>query len=280
MNSSDQEKLLDEAAKLVRSAQALVITAGAGMGVDSGLPDFRGNEGFWKAYPPYQHLKLSFSDLANPRWFSSDPAFAWGFYGHRLMLYRQTSPHAGFGVLKRMAARMSAGHFVFTSNVDGQFQRAGFDASRVVECHGSIHDLQCIRNCGQGIFSADSVQVEVDQVSFHAKEPFPTCPSCKGLARPNILMFGDWGWDSSQTDEQQLRIGGWLRHLPTDCRLVVIECGAGSAIPTVRHFSEHIAETEGRSLIRINVREPEVWLGHIGISMGAKAALEEIEKRI
>ena len=83
-----------QAAKAVASAEALLIGAGAGMGVDSGLPDFRGNQGFWRAYPPYQNLGLDFVSLANPRWFASAPALAWGFYGHRLNLYRATQPHA------------------------------------------------------------------------------------------------------------------------------------------------------------------------------------------
>ena len=75
------------AAQALASANALIIAAGAGMGVDSGLPDFRGPDGFWKAYPPYRRLGLDFVSLANPRWFTDDPAIAWGFYGHRLALY-------------------------------------------------------------------------------------------------------------------------------------------------------------------------------------------------
>lgn len=55
------------AAAALRGARALVVTAGAGMGVDSGLPDFRGDQGFWKAYPPYQRLGVSFVDAANMR---------------------------------------------------------------------------------------------------------------------------------------------------------------------------------------------------------------------
>ena len=87
-----------KAAQAIRGARALIITAGAGMGVDSGLPDFRGKEGFWAAYPPYRRLGLSFYDAANPAHFERDPAFGWGFYGHRTNLYRQIVPHAGFGL--------------------------------------------------------------------------------------------------------------------------------------------------------------------------------------
>jgi hypothetical protein len=92
---SDAENIA-AAARAIAAADALLITAGAGMGVDSGLPDFRGDDGFWNAYPANRQLGLSSINLANPRWFDDDPHLAWGFYGHRLNLYRSTRPHAGF----------------------------------------------------------------------------------------------------------------------------------------------------------------------------------------
>src|SRR5579862_6369550 len=122
------EEDIARAAAAVAGAGALVIGAGAGMGVDSGLPDFRGTQGFWRAYPVYEKLGLDFASMANPRWFERDPAFAWGFYGHRLELYRRTEPHAGFAILRGWAEKKEHGAFVFTSNVDGHFQRAGFGA--------------------------------------------------------------------------------------------------------------------------------------------------------
>ena len=94
---------VQRAAEAIAKAKALLVTAGAGMGVDSGLPDFRGDEGFWKAYPPFRELGLRFVDLASPGWFEDDPELAWGFYGHRLELYRRTVPHRGFEVLRRLA---------------------------------------------------------------------------------------------------------------------------------------------------------------------------------
>src|SRR5688572_30975326 len=91
------DELLGRAAAAIASADAILIGAGAGMGVDSGLPDFRGDQGFWNAYPPFRGMK--FADVSNPIWFRSDPAQAWGFFGHRLQLYRETLPHSGFGIL-------------------------------------------------------------------------------------------------------------------------------------------------------------------------------------
>ncbi len=272
--------LVTRAAQAVAAADALLVTAGAGMGVDSGLPDFRGPEGFWRAYPAYRHLGLAFEDLADPRWFGEDPALAWGFYGHRRNLYRATKPHAGFALLKEWGGRAPAGSFVFTSNVDGQFQRAGFDPARVVECHGAIDWSQCLARCGVGVFQAEPAEVSIDPTSFRAAQPFPACPACGGLSRPSILMFGDGGWDGRRTEEQEARLGRWVEGL-VGKRLVVIELGAGTHIPTVRRTSEEVAQLLGGTLVRVNPREPELPAGlaggpHVGLAAGGRAALEAI----
>ena len=274
----DIDQSLDRAAEALADADALLVTAGAGIGVDSGLPDFRGNEGFWRAYPPLQHLGIGFMDMANPVWFRRDPELAWGFYGHRLELYRATEPHQGFHILREWGAAMSRGAFVFTSNVDGQFQQAGFDREQIIECHGSIHHLQCLNHCGE-ITRADDVEVEVDVESFRAAPPLPSCPRCGALARPNVLMFGDWGWLPERTDAQERRFGSWIGDLE-QARLVVVEIGAGTAVPTVRMTSENTARRPGATLVRINVREPQVPADHIGIAMGGLEALEEINRRM
>jgi NAD-dependent SIR2 family protein deacetylase len=261
----------------VARAEALLVTAGAGMGVDSGLPDFRGDHGFWRAYPPYAALGLSFAELASPGWFTRDVTLAWGFYGHRLNLYRQTRPHPGFGRLRAWAAARRLGGFVFTSNVDGHFQRAGFPADRVIECHGAIDLLQCLDGCGAPIFPAGADAVSVDPTTFRASPPYPSCPRCGGLARPNILMFGDDGWDPTRTEQQQRRFSSWLAEVRrARAPAVVIECGAGTAIPTVRMTSEEVARQLGATLVRINLREAEGPAGTVSIAGGAGEALAAI----
>jgi len=270
---------LDRAAQAIGAADALLIGAGAGMGVDSGLPDFRGKEGFWHAYPPYQQLGLDFVALANPRWFAEDPTLAWGFYGHRMQLYRRTTPHEGFAILRRWVGRMRRAGFVFTSNVDGQFQRAGFAPEQIVEVHGTAGAMQCTRECGIGIFSAEPFQVEIDPATMRAVSSLPACPNCGALARPNILMFGDSGWNSTLTDAQLRRMTSWLDSL-AESRLVVVECGAGQAIPTVRVTCQNIVRRYGAVLIRINTREPDVPAGHVSLPLGALAALRALDARL
>ena len=95
---------LNDIRVVIQNADAILITAGAGIGVDSGLPDFRGNEGFWKAYPAIKDLGLYFEEVANPQWFETNPALAWAFYGHRFNLYKNTVPHEGFKMLLDLVA--------------------------------------------------------------------------------------------------------------------------------------------------------------------------------
>lgn len=267
---------LKRAADAVAGASALLVGAGAGMGVDSGLPDFRGRQGFWNAYPPYARLGLDFASLANPRWFRDDPALAWGFYGHRMHLYRDTQPHPGFQTLRKWAAGMEHGAFVYTSNVDGQFQRAGFDPDTVYEVHGSIGHLQCTGDCGAPITPSGAAAVTVDPETLLATGDLPACPTCGALARPNILMFGDSGWDSTRSDVQYKHFLGWVSEL-VGVPIVIVDIGAGTAVPSVRSACENLARLFDATLIRINPREPDVAPGGLSLPLGAVEALSAID---
>lgn len=245
------------------------------MGVDSGLPDFRGPAGFWNAYPPCKKLGLGFTQMASGRLFETNPRLGWGFYGHRLQLYRQTIPHAGFNILRTWSGARDA--FVFTSNVDGQFQKAGFSDERIVECHGSIHFVQCLASCSDAIWPANEIAPRVDE-QLLAAEPLPACARCGGLARPNVLMFDDYGWCSRRTDAQEQRYEEWLRGVDYES-LVIVELGAGSAVPTVRRHGEYLARL-GAKLVRINPREPQVPPGQIGLPLGASQGLAAIDAQL
>jgi NAD-dependent SIR2 family protein deacetylase len=270
--------VIQQAAEVISNADALIICAGAGMGVDSGLPDFRGDEGFWKAYPPFAARGLSFVEAANPHWFFNDPEMAWGFYGHRLQLYRETEPHAGFDLLYKWAGQKAGGSFVFTSNIDGHFQKAGWDENQVLEFHGSIHFLQCSEPCSEAIWPADETWLDIDETTFRAEPPLPSCPHCGEVARPNILMFSDGKWLWSRTQQQEDRFDAWMRQ-HAGRNLTVIECGAGSAVPTVRHHAETL-QRWGAQLVRINPRESQGPEGTISLSMGAQEALQAIQSTL
>ena len=267
---------LEEAADAIAQATALLITAGAGMGVDSGLPDFRGNAGFWKAYPPYKRLGMSFVDMAEPSLFKTNRNLAWGFYGHRRNLYRETQPHEGFAILKEWAEKKRDGYFVVTSNVDNAFQKAGFDDERIAEIHGSIEFNQC---CSE-ITPAGPESVEVDMESMKATAPLPKCPKCGKVTRPNIMMFGDPYWNGNRTHRQLNRFYEWIKKLKTvEAKLVVVECGAGIMIPSIRQISEEIGVDEcGGRLVRINPNHPDCHHTQIELEMGALKALKGIKE--
>lgn len=282
MSNDSLPQDLAHAARLVRDAQALIICAGAGMGVDSGLPDFRGNEGFWRAYPALGRARLRFTEMAQPAAFERDPHLAWGFYGHRLRLYRDTEPHEGFAILRRWAAGKPGGGWVFTSNVDGQFQKAGFPQDAVEECHGSIHHLQCSRDCQGCTWPAGELRPDIDTERCQWRGALPRCPHCQALLRPNILMFNDWHWNPDRTECQASRRREWLARLRAQMlRPVVIELGAGTAIATVRHFAmrtRQACDELGARLIRINPREPGVsGPQDVGLPLGALEALRAVD---
>ena len=250
------EEQITQAKKFIEEADAILITSGAGMGVDSGLPDFRGNEGFWKAYPIIKDLGVEFEEMANPKWFATNPPLAWAFYGHRLNLYRDTIPHDGFKMLLDLVEKKNNDYFIFTSNVDGQFQEAGFSLDRIVEVHGSIQHLQCSENCKKEIWEADKKSIEIDMDKFEALD-IPQCKNCGDIARPNILMFGDWAWNEKRTNKQTKNFKTWLKSIRADNKkLAIIETGAGTAIPTIRQQGENIAKRFNNcKVIRINPRD-------------------------
>ena len=123
--------------------------------------------------------------------------------------------------------------------------------------HGSIHHLQCLDGCDGRITPADGFEPEVDEDACLLRSPLPRCTGCHALLRPNVLMFGDWGWLEQRTEAQHAALRRWQRGVD---RLVMIELGAGTAVPTVRMFSERQPGT----LIRINLREAEVPRHHAG----------------
>lgn len=282
MKLVDMNAKLKRAAKLVAGADALVIGAGAGMGVDSGLPDFRGDGGFWKAYPALAQAQINFIDIANPRTFENTPLLGWGFYGHRLALYRKTVPHAGFEVLRQWGERMPLGCRVFTSNIDGQFQKAGFPDNQINECHGSIHHLQCKAYCNAGVWNARDFLPLVDNTTCQLVNEAPLCPVCKGLARPNILMFNDWSWVDARNKIQQNQEVRWLEALKKNApKVVIVELGAGTAIPSVRQFSQRISRQHRAPVIRINPDESQVQgEGDVGIALGALEGLQRIDSLV
>ena len=267
------EERLQRAAELIDEADAILILAGAGMGVDSGMPDFRGKNGFWEAYPLLARKGLKFQDMANPRAFEIMPHLAWGFYGQRLNLYRTTQPHQGYAILNDWVSQKSGNGFVFTSNVDGHFVKAGFNDQSLVECHGSLHWFQPLDEYASGLISAEGFDITVDEETLMAT----SLPQVEDrLLRPNVLMFEDYYWNDARLDDQSERFKAWLKRNQAT-RKVVIELGAGTAIPRVRQMTQTLMSGYRHTLKSIQINPMLGRYADVGIELGALDALRRIE---
>jgi NAD-dependent SIR2 family protein deacetylase len=220
-------------------------------------------------------LGLDFADMANPKWFAINPSLAWAFYGHRLNLYTDTTPHNGFKMLLELVKTKNNNYFIFTSNVDGQFQKAGFDENKIYEVHGSIHHLQCTKNCNNKIWEAKDEYIEVDMDKFEAIN-IHLCEDCGAIARPNILMFGDFGWNYKRANKQNAKYNKWLKQNKNK-NIAIVEIGAGKDIPTIRSEDNLLSKKyTNTKLIRINPRDFNVDGDDISIALGGLEGLREI----
>ena len=265
---------LAQAAQLIQNATALMVVAGAGMGIDSGLRDFRSESDFWEAHPALGAQRLRLESMAAPQAFKQRPITAWGVYGHWLNQFRASTPHAGFDLLKGWSARMPQGGFVYTSNIDGHFQKAGFPSARVYECHGTIHRLQCTANCSGELWPTANLHPQMDEHACELQSALPLCPLCGALARPNARMFNDWQWNQARSDRQRALLDRWLDNAAAP---LVLEIGADRTLAAMRHFAQRMKQ-RGSTLIRIHLRDANIHNPHdIELALGAKEALESIQ---
>lgn len=288
MTSTINPTVFLDAARHIEQADALLICAGAGMGFDSTLPDFRDSNEFWEAYPVLKKENLTFSDLADPEVFDKNSPRAWGFYDYQYKLFSQTTPHDGYQILKRWSSLKNNPSFIYTSNVDGHFQKAGFNEEQIFECNGSINFLQCSRQFGppcRKIWPAEESSnlksLRIDTEKLVAQPQLPLCPCCHAVARPNTLMFNDYWCLSERVDVQEMRFQQWKDDLDTSAsrlkqKILVIEIGAGTEIPTVRH----LAESMNTDIIRINPKETQGTGNVLSVPAGGLEALQKIENVI
>ena len=161
---------LETLAGRIRAAQRLVVLTGAGVSAASGVPTFRGKNGLWRDFRP--------EELATPDAFRRDPRLVWEWYDWRRSLISGCAPNAAHEVLAKWSARPAV--CVITQNVDGLHERAG--TARLTRLHGSIWEVRCAAGCGRPPWADRTV-------------PLPEiplrCPSCRGLARPGVVWFGE-----------------------------------------------------------------------------------------
>lgn len=280
MKATEQAEAINKAVEAIAWSECLIITAGAGMGVDSGLPDFRGEGGLYTEHSLFEDYNYSIGQLASPLLFQDNPSLAWGIMSVLHRIFTEATPHQGFNILKRWTNTRP--HFIYTSNVDGQFQKAGFSEEHIVEVHGSVHHLQTRtpKREDDEVWPVGSLAIEVDKTTGLATSELPTCPRTGDIARLNVLMFGDFHWLPNRTQQQEQKYSAWRDSIGSR-KTVIVECGAGTTIPTVHHHSNQLVRNlNDAKLIRINPELIPSPNDTIYLQMGAKNALVAIEQHL
>jgi NAD-dependent deacetylase len=176
MSAMDERRLIEAARALVDSAQRIVVITGAGISTDSGIPDFRGPGGVWTRDPKAERL-------SNIHCYVSDPEVrkaAWqGRLAHPAWGAQPNEGHRALVALERLGKL----HALVTQNIDGLHQQAGVSPGRVVEVHGTLHQVVCL-DCGW----KGPMQETLDRV--RAGEEDPPCRACGGMLKSDTISFG------------------------------------------------------------------------------------------
>ena len=271
---------------------ALLIVAGAGLGIDSGLPDYRGPHGLWNTWHPAKSLNMTYESLSTHELFIENPSLAWGFQTFLTQLYHDLDPHEGYyDLLNICKYKFKNNYFVLTSNVDSQFLKSGFDENKLYEVHGTKRLWQCTnKNCNKihypWLMNIDDLP-KVDEETLNAMKPFPKCKYCDSIARPNVSFFGDYYFNEKVCKKQSLKLFDWLEE-NKGRKLLIMELGCGVSKHSIRFTlkdnqysmmsnewklpKSFLAENSTK-LIRINPDSEEDCDGVIKISLGAKKAL-------
>ncbi|MGB9475358.1 MAG: NAD-dependent deacylase [Candidatus Udaeobacter sp.] len=152
--------------------RVLVVT-GAGVSAESGIPTFRGKDGYWRNLDPIK--------LATPEAFARDPDLVWQWYRERRRGICNARPNPAHEAIAKLAQRADE-FLLVTQNVDDLHERAGVTRAEMVQIHGDIFKTRCSR-C--------SFEQEHDHDHERDGGTLPRCPRCDALMRPGVVWFGE-----------------------------------------------------------------------------------------
>ncbi|MCA9667871.1 MAG: RNA polymerase subunit sigma [Myxococcales bacterium] len=207
-------------AELAQSARArLVVMTGAGISAESGIPTFRGKDGYWTIGSAEYHPQ----EMATHAMFAREPEAVWSWYLYRRGVCRAAEPNVGHDAVVEMERALGDRFCLITQNVDGLHLIAGNSQARTYEIHGNIDFVRCDVDCGRtpwrldddlgrGFVRGDSVGADVARLR---------CPGCGGWGRPHVLWFDEY------YDEAHFRFDSSRRAaVAADVLLVVGTSGA------------------------------------------------------
>jgi NAD-dependent deacetylase len=196
--------------------RVLVLT-GAGVSAESGIPTFRGKNGYWKNLDP--------AKLATPEAFARDPELVWEWYRERRQRIRSARPNAAHATIAKLAQHTDD-FLLVTQNVDDLHARAGVPAKKMVQIHGDIFVTRCSRcefakhdQPSQGYNVGGEHEGEEQDAAYGVREHVrafktatcrrtPKCPECNAPMRPGVVWFGEQlPWNELQRIENFLDRG-------------------------------------------------------------------------
>src|SRR6266487_5379963 len=168
----------------------VLVLIGAGVSAESGIPTFRGKDGYWRNLDPAQ--------LATPEAFARDPKLVWEWYRERRHRIRNAQPNAAHAAITRLAQHADE-FLLVTQNVDDLHARAGLAKEKMVQIHGDIFVTRCSR-CDFSRHDYEGEREDRENAVFglrgHVRafkavtcRRTPKCPECDALMRPGIVWF-------------------------------------------------------------------------------------------
>lgn len=168
-----------------RNGRVLVLT-GAGISAESGIPTFRGTDGYWvvgsRNYMPEQ--------MATRKMFMRAPDEVWRWYLYRFGACRRAEPNAGHRALVELERALGDRFTLVTQNIDGLHRRAG--SRRVYSIHGDSGLVRCARECGSGLLDLPDFPPRSLETPFSEDDRRKlACPRCGWWLRPHVLWFDE-----------------------------------------------------------------------------------------
>ncbi len=174
---------------LLKGDGLVTVLTGAGISAESGIPTFRGPEGYWTVGSQVYHPQ----EMATFRMFSHRPDDVWQWYLHRATVCDRAAPIDGHRALVDMEKNLGARFLLITQNVDGLHLRAGSSHRRTYQIHGNVFFMRCAGECRPDLLPLPPGLIgRESQQALSARETaLLVCPACGGRTRPHVLWFDE-----------------------------------------------------------------------------------------
>lgn len=280
---------LKDAQKAIAECDALLIIAGAGMSVDSGIFTYRGTNGIWNKSIKIGYESYRYDEISSLKMWKEFPFLAWGFKANFYSMMRSCEPHEGYyKLLDYLKNKKNNNYFICTSNIDNYFERAGFDKDKIYEVHGTMKLLQCMdKKCSirNGVIEMTEKHMPIIDKDTLISSNLPKCPNCNNILRPNVSMFGDFDFYGKPYEFSKRKMENWIyENEKKNSKLIILEIGCGINPHSLRMNNGKMLSGEWKlpkinkpiKFIRLNPDDEEKEENCIHVKMGCKQGIKQL----